>query len=878
MPKRRRRLSTLSTTGAVRRRSAAVKSRQRTRRARFLTITATVALIMAITMTIGVIGVFAYFSRDLPSPDKLTQREVAQSTKIYDRNGKLLYDIYDGEHDRTLLKLEDIPKEVKDATIAAEDASFYQHQGFDVKGILMALFKDITSRSIEGGGSTITQQLVKNVILEDARQTPIRKIKELILAIQIERKYSKDDILQIYLNEMPYGGTAYGIEAAAHHYFGKTAKELKLPEAALLAGMLQSPTRYNPFTNPDAAYGRQHYVLDQMEDKGKITAKQKEEAEKQELAFVNGRTNNIKAPHFVMYVRQLLEAQYGTKTVEQGGLKITTTLDYDKQVIAEEEVKKQIANLAKAKANASNAGLIASDPKTGEILAYVGSEDFNDTEHQGQVDVIQRPRQPGSSIKPITYLTAFTKGYTLGTYLGDVPTCFGGEPPYCPGNSTNNFWGPLQPRVALSNSRNIPAVKMLGMVGIDNMLDLAHKLGITSMNDPKTYGLSLALGSAEATPFDMAQVYSTFANQGVQQPLTAILKVEDPSGKVLDEYKPGEGKKVVDSKYVYLLSNILSDNAARQRLFGAHNKLEIGRPAAVKTGTTDENWDAWTIGYTPSLSTAVWVGNFDRTPMNGIQGSTGATPIWNGFMKRALDGTPVEQFKRPSGITEVTIDAISGMLPGPYSKTKKEIFVAGTEPTQVDTFSKQVQIDKDNGKLANSATIATGNAQTVVCTQLEEPVAAWQSYTNEWMQKQGAPWGCPTETSTLYHTAGDVPTVTITSPTNGQRVGTKFTVKANVASAGVITKVTFLLDDVPVSSTTSIPYEYTYNLPKSTSGSHTVGVKAIDSNGNEGSASITINFGGEGSVGANPQPMSALPAPTSWPISLAPRIQALPAR
>lgn len=853
----RRRVNAYSNMSAVRRRNAAVRGRSRSRRAKILTIAATCVLIMTIMGTIGVVAAFAYFSRDLPSPSKLINREVAQSTKIYDRNGVLLYDIYDGEHDRTLLEFKDIPQVVKDATISAEDGDFYEHQGFDAKGMAVALFNDLTSRSIAGGGSTITQQLVKNVILQDTRQTPTRKAKELILAIQIERKFSKDDILQIYLNEMPYGGTAYGIEAAAHHYYGKSAKDLTLPEAALLAGMLQSPSRYNPLVNPDAAYNRQHYVLDQMVKKGKITQKQEQEALATKLNFSSGIATNIKAPHFVMYVRQLLEDEYGTKAVEQGGLKVTTTLDYKKQQIAEEEITKQIEALAKSKANASNAGLISTDPKTGEILAYVGSEDFNDVEHDGNVDIIQQPRQPGSSIKPITYLTAFTKGYTLGTYLGDVPTCFGGDPNWCPANSTNNFWGPLQPRVALSNSRNIPAIKMLAMVGSTNMLNMAHKLGITSMNDPKRYGLALALGAAEATPYDMAQVYGTLANQGVQQPLKAVLKVEDPSGRVLESYTPGNGKKIVDPKYVYLVTNILSDNDARKRLFGANNKLQLGnRPAAVKTGTTDDNKDAWTIGYTPSMSTVVWVGNFDNKAMNGIQGSTGATPIWNGFMKRALDGTPVEQFKQPDGIVSVTIDSTSGMLPGPYSKTRNEIFVKGTEPTQVDTFSKQVQVDKDNGLLANQATIATGNAQTVVCTQLEEPVEAWQAQTNDWMSKQGPPYGCPTETSNLYHTAGDSPIVQITSPANNATVATSFQVTANASSAGTITKVTFLLDGVPVSTTTSIPYQYTY---KTTTGSHTISVKAQDSNGNEGSASLTLKVGGAGGVGENPVLQSAQP-------------------
>lgn len=652
----------------------------------------------------------------------------------------------------------------------------------------------------------------------------------------------KDDILQIYLNEIPYGGTAYGVEAASQHFFGKSAKDLTLAEASLLAGLPQSPTRYNPLLNPDAAYARQKYVLEQMVKTGKITQAQSDEAAAVQIVFKNSADQNIKSPHFVMYVKSLLEEQYGTKLVEQGGLRVTTTLDYGKQKIAEEEVRKQIDALAKARANASNAGLIATEPKTGQILAYVGSEDYNDEEHDGNVDVIQRARQPGSAIKPITYLAAFTKGYTLGTYVGDIPTCFGGEPNYCPGNSDSKFWGPVLPREALANSRNLPAVKMTQLVTVDGLIDMAHKLGVTTMNDRKSYGLSVGLGAAEIKPYDLAQVYNTFANQGVQQDLTAILKVEDSTGKVLDQYTESKGKKIVDANYVYLLTASLSDNAVRTRLFGTGNKLEIGRPAAVKTGTTNDNKDAWTVGYTPSLSTIVWVGNFDNTAMNGIQGSTGATPIWNTFMKRSLQGTKAETFTRPDGIIDVTIDAVSGMLPGPGSKTKTELFVKGTEPTQIDTFSKVVKIDKANGLLANPASIATGNAEDRQCTQIVEAIKDWQSYTDTWMKAQGAPWGCPAETSALYHTAGDKPTVTIATPTAGQTVGSTFTAKANIASAGTIISVVFLFDNAPVKTITSIPYEYTYSLGKSTVGAHTITVKATDSNGNEGTSTVNLNI------------------------------------
>lgn len=848
MPKRSsRRSRSYPNVTALRRRTTRNRLYQRSLRAKWLTILGTAVLIMAIVGTIGVVATLAYFSRDLPSPTQLTNREVAQSTKIYDRNGELLYDIYDGEHNRTLLNFDEIPQVVKDATIAAEDKDFYKHQGFSIKGIVVALFKNVISQSVAGGGSTITQQLVKNAILEDASQTPVRKLKELVLAIQIERKYSKDQILQIYLNEIPYGGTAYGIEAAAHRYFNKSAKDLSLPEAALLAGMAQSPTRYNPLVNPDAAYGRQHYVLDQLVEAGKISRDEAEEAKKQELAFAAGiDSSGIKAPHFVFYVKQLLEEQYGTKLVEQGGLRVTTTLDLGKQKIAEEEIHNQIDRLAKSNANATNAGLISVDPKNGQILAYVGSEDFNDVEHDGNVDVIQRPRQPGSSVKPFTYLEALTKGYTLGTYVGDIPTCFGGEPNYCPGNSDGKYWGPLLPREALSNSRNIPAVKMATLVGVDGFIDMAESLGVTTFTDRDRYGVSIGLGAAEAKPYDMAQAYATLANQGVRQDLTPILKVEDSAGNVLSQFTESKGKQVVDPEYVYLITDVLADNNARARLFGSGNLLEIGRPAAVKTGTTDENWDAWTAGYTPSLSTVVWVGNMNNEEMNGIQGSTGATPIWHYYMQRALEGSSAEQFTRPDNVVAMNIDSVSGMLPGPGSKVRSELFVKGTEPTQTDTFSKQIKVDKVNGLLANAATIATGNAEERTCTQLKEQIEAWQSYTNSWMQSQGAPYNCPDKTSELYHTAGDKPFVTITSPSNNAQINSnKVTVKANVASAGTITKVTFYFDGVAVKNVTSIPYEYTFNLNSNDTGNHEIQVKALDSNGNEGSDSIDIKVGDE---------------------------------
>lgn len=840
--KSKKRIGTYSAILASRRRVVGGRKLQkRSRRAKILTIVASVALAMTGLGTIGVVATVAYFSRDLPSPYQLTNRQVIQSTKIFDRNGQLLYDIYDGEHNRTWLAFNEMPQVIKDATVAAEDKTFYEHQGYDLKGIAAAFLKLATSRTVQGGGSTITQQLVKNAILQDSSQSGVRKIKELILAIQIERRYSKDQILQIYLNEIPYGGTAYGIEAAAHRYFNKAAADLTLAEAAMLAGIVQSPTMHDPYVNPDSAYSRQQYVLDQMLRNGMITAEQEKQARETKLTFSgSGAVTAIKAPHFVFYVKQLLEQQYGTSLVEQGGLRVTTTLDWDKQKIAEEEITKQLEALAKSRANATSAGLIATEPKTGQILAYVGSGNFFDEEHDGNVDVIQRPRQPGSSVKPFTYLKALLDGYTLATYLGDIQTCFGGTPAYCPGNSDGKFWGPLMVRESLSNSRNIPAVKATQLVGVDGFIEMARDLGVTSLTDRSKYGLSIGLGAAEIKPYEMAQAYNTLANRGVKQDLVAILKVEDSTGKVLEQYTESAGTRAVDEKYVYLITDVLSDNAARQRLFGRGNKLEIGRPAAVKTGTTDNNENAWTIGYTPSLSTAVWVGNMDNARMNGIQGSTGATPIWNGFMKRSLEGTRVEKFERPASIVAVTVDAISGMLPGPGSKTRTELFVKGTEPTKEDTFTRTVQVDKANGLLASAVTIATGNAQERTCTQLEELIKSWQSYTDAWMKAQGGAYGCPTETSTLNHTVGNKPYVTITSPSSGASVGHSFMVTATAVSAATIVKVEFLLEGVVVKTMTSGPYQYNYSLSPSMNGNKTITVRATDSKGEESSASVVV--------------------------------------
>lgn len=626
------------------------------------------------------------FTQRLPSPAHLSERPVAQSTAIYDRNGELLYQVYN-EQNRTLVKLSDLPQHVINATLAAEDANFYSHGGVDLKGALFAAYQTATGQV--QGGSTITQQLVKNTLLTNQRSLD-RKAKELILSMRLEKQYTKDEILQMYLNEIPYGGEVYGIQAAAKTYLGKDAKDLTVAEAALLAGLPQSPSRYSPFLNPQAALGRQQYVLYLMNKSGFIDQDTQLVAKNQQIAFASPQVT-INAPWFTLWVKDQLEQQYGKRMVEEGGLRVTTTLDMKMQVTAEEEVRQQLDRLAAGHANASQASLLSLDPKTGQILAMVGSRDYFDNEYDGQVNGTLAYRQPGSSIKPFVYLTGLTTGkFTTASVLNSTPTAFfvgAGQPMYKPNESDGKHWGPILFRDALANSRNVPAVQVMSAIGLNSMINTTTLAGIpTYAEHPGSYGLSLALGGGETRMIDIATGFMTLANNGSYHPTSAILKIETAQGKLIYQAPSVENEQHFDPRQAYIITNILSDNIARQKLFGANNQLQIGRPAAVKTGTTDNNKDAWTIGFTPNLLTAVWVGNFDGAPMNGIMGSTGATPIWNHFMKRSLEAMPVEYFTRPSGLVEKAITSSGQLACGDAPSYRVELFVAGTEPTNCLPF------------------------------------------------------------------------------------------------------------------------------------------------------------------------------------------------
>lgn len=599
-------------------------------------------------------GYFLYSSYSfvvkLPSPTDIGKLNYPLSTHMYDRNGKLLYEIYKDQN-RTMTKLDTLPKYVYQATIAIEDKDFYSHDGVSLFGGILRAAKDTIMNKGLQGGSTITQQLVKSALLTPER-TIERKLKEILLALWTEKLYTKNQILEMYFNQVPYGGSAYGIEEGSKTYFGKKAKDLTIAQAAFLAGMPQAPSLYSPYTNPGLAKNRRDEVLKKMYELGYITKVQKEDANKQELDVIPLLTN-IKAPHFVFYVKSDLEQQYGIQRVEEGGLNVITSLDLDIQQEAEKIIKEELEKIANL--NVSNAAMLVTKPSTGEILAMVGSGDYY-AAPSGAFNVTTGFRQPGSSIKPITYALALEKGYTASTIIDDVPTAFGipGAAPYVPVNYDGRFHGRVPFRYALANSFNIPAVKLLNSLGVDEMVSFAKKMGITTWNDSSRFGLSLTLGGGEVFMTDLATAYGTFANLGERVTVSGVKRIYDARNQTLFDSNPTK-KRVVSEETSYILSDILADNFARRLAFGSRSALEIpGYKVAVKTGTTDMKKDNWTIGYTPDFVVSVWVGNNDNTPMNQYlaSGITGAAPIWNRMMTFLLTKYGAHWYEKPDDVVE----------------------------------------------------------------------------------------------------------------------------------------------------------------------------------------------------------------------------------
>jgi len=658
-----------------------------------------VYILLVVAIPSALVFAFWYaFIRGLPHPRELTARTIEVSTKIYDRNGVLLYKIFKNQN-RTPVALENIPLHVRLAGLAIEDAEFYQHPGFSLRGIFRAVYKNITEGELSGG-STITQQLVKNALL-NPEKTFSRKVREMILAIMVEATYSKDEILEMYLNEVSYGGTAYGIQEAARVYFDKDVGDLTLAEAALLAGLPKSPTKFSPFgPNPQAAFERQKEVLRLMAINKFITYEEARRAMEEKITLAPNRTD-IKAPHFVMYVKEALVEKYGEEVVETGGLDVITTLDYEIQRLAEGVVKDQVEKLSRL--NVTNGAVVILNPQTGEILAMVGSKDYFDTEHDGNVNVTTSPRQPGSSIKIVNYAQALSNGYTAASILSDTPVTFSvpGQPPYSPKNYDGTFRGNLTLRMALAESRNVPAVKVLASYGVAKMIDMGSNLGITTWTDPSRYGLSLTLGGGEVKLIDLAHAYATVANYGKRPELVSITKVTNYKGKVLQEYpcsdqaaipeveaastRPLCNEQVLDPRVAFILTDILRDNVARSPSFGSFSQLVIpGRSdIAVKTGTSNDLKDNLTVGYNQKYLVAVWVGNNDATPMARIaSGVTGAAPIWNQIMGALVSATPEEPWVAPPGLEQIGICTLTGTLPCDGCPTRTEWFLSENKPVK----------------------------------------------------------------------------------------------------------------------------------------------------------------------------------------------------
>ena len=616
--------------------------------------------------------------KDLPSPSELKSNPPALSTKILDRNGVLLYQIYKDEN-RSLIKLEQLPKYIIDATLAAEDKNFYTHIGIDPSGILRALRNNITcyfspnacTSSLQGG-STITQQLIKNTLLTPER-TLSRKLKEVVLALKTERMYTKNEILEMYLNQVPYGGTAYGIEEASKEYLGKSVKDTTLAEAAFLTGLPVSPTTLSPYgTTPYLSKIRQHQVLERMVQLGMITENEKLAATEASLNL-NASSNQILAPHFVMYVRSLLASQLGETLLDRGGLTVTTTLDLSMQENLQNEINKELDNLKNL--NVSNGAGLIINPKSGEILAMVGSRNFFDTKHDGQVNIVLSERQPGSSIKPLTYALAFMNGLSPSSTIDDAPICFRqtGSPDYCPKNYDGNFHGKVTLKTALGSSYNIPAIKLLNSLGVNNLVELARSMGITTWRDSSRYGLALTLGGGEVKMIDLAQAYSVFANGGILTPLNPILEIKDATGQPLKLNNTKLTRQVIPETVAFQINQTLSDNNARSPAFGYNSVLNIkNKTVAVKTGTTNNLRDNWTIGYTPEFLVATWVGNNNNSPMSQVvSGITGASPIWSRTMQNLLKERADLPFSKPETIVRARASCESKYY---------DFFIKGQEP------------------------------------------------------------------------------------------------------------------------------------------------------------------------------------------------------
>ena len=792
---------------------------------------------------IFIIILFSYYSKDLPNPNKIIDRSIALSTKIYDRTGnELLYEIH-GPENRTLIQLDELPDYVKNATIAIEDKNFYEHGGISLWGIIRGQIIPRLQGKRSQGGSTLTQQFVKNAILTNERKIS-RKIKEWILSYRLEQKFTKDEILQLYFNEIPYGSSAYGIESASFHYFGKGAKELTLAEAAILASLPKAPSYFSPYgSNLDELISRQYIVLNLMVDQKFITEIEAQSAKNQEL-FFKKRTEQIKAPHFVMYIKELLSKKYGEAVIEQNGWNIITSLDWEIQQKAEEVIEELTAyNLEQYEAN--NAALISLDVKNSEILAMVGSKDYFNDDIDGQFNVALSERQPGSSLKPLVYLTAFSKGFIPDTIVFDLLTNFAVKgDDYEPHNYDLKEHGPVSLRKALAGSLNIASVKTLYLAGVQNVLDNAEKFGYTTLKERDRYGLSLVLGGGEVKLLDHVNAYSVFARDGIYKENVPILEIKDASGKIIEDNTNNKGRRVIDKKYTRMLNNVLSDNDARTYMFGENNYLTLtDRPVATKTGTTNNYRDAWTIGYTPNIATGVWVGNNDNTEMKkGAGGSAVAAPIWKKFMENVLVDYPVEEFKF------IDLDVCE-------------------KPMVCGNLSQEniIQIDNMSNKLATEYTPYTTKEDKKylevhnilhyinINNPLGDPLAdpdnepqynLWEEIVKKWADEEGYITEKPPIEFDDIHLLELRPTIDIKSPNNNQDInGGNFFIEVDVSAPRGVKRVEYFIDSQKIGENISAPFSFNYQInPFLSNGYHELKVIAFDDLDNWQEDTIAINL------------------------------------
>jgi 1A family penicillin-binding protein len=816
---------------------------------------ATLAIGAFLFLVVGMLFVgllFAWYAKDLPRPDKVRRTE-GLSTVVLDRNGETLYDIYEDEN-RIPVKYEDIPNYLKLATISVEDKDFFDHQGLSINGIMRGMVACVLMRRCQGG-STLTQQLVKNVLLSDERTLP-RKMKEAVLSIQIERRYNKDEILQMYLNETPYGGTAVGVQAAAQYYFNKQVKDLTLIESAIIAGLPQSPSAYSPFTGEEKAYvWRTEQVLRRMREDGHITSNQEAEAKKQmeTIQFAEG-TQSLRAPHFIAYIKEQLIEKFGTKVVDAGGLRVTTTLDWKLQEQAQKIVKEEVDKAKNLKV--SNGAAVVLDPNTGEVLAMVGSKDYVGTDSAGlKFNVaVQGKRQPGSSIKPLVYAAAFLKGYTASTMLMDVETKYPSgdskKPDYNPKNYDNKYRGPMQLRYALGNSINTIAVKVSALAGVRDSLKLAYDMGLSTLEPTQEnlsrIGLSMSLGGGEVTLYELTRAYGVFATGGKLHEAVTILRVEDAKGKVIFESKPTNPRQVLSPDISYIISDILSDNDARKEVFGTRSLLVIpGHTVAVKTGTTDDKRDNWTMGYTSDIVVGAWVGNNDNTPMSPTlaSGVTGAAPIWRRILLEALKGKNNKPFERPKSVVEMEIDGFGGgtVVDGQAKRTER--FVGGTEPSAPAPIYQNLKVSKkDNSKLANSVEIAKGEFDTKAFIVISEadPISTdgknrWQDGINAWINSQSdAKFKPPKET----YQGGDEIGVSIKNPSDRAEIhSNNVDVRVEASSNHGISKVEIFVDGTKVKERSEGSFVETIQLDN---GVRRIRVRAVDSQGKSAEQEIGV--------------------------------------